>query len=65
MCYPWKHKIQILWAEEKTISTRKNVRSKRLLNEIKHPVEENVISFCLDEKFFDQDQKVNKWSIVM
>jgi DDE superfamily endonuclease len=36
------------------------IRSKRLLNNLKHPEEPNILWFFSDEKNFDQDQKVNR-----
>ena len=36
------------------------IRSKRLLNKLKTPAEDDVIWFFSDEKNFDQDQKVNR-----
>lgn len=36
------------------------IRSKRLLNKLKHPEEPNMLWFFSDEKNFDQDQKVNR-----
>lgn len=43
-------------------TTKENrlIRSKRLLNKLKHPVEQGMLWFFSDEKNFDQDQKVNR-----
>lgn len=42
------------------IKENRLIRSKRLLNKVKHPAEEDVIWFFSDEKNFDQDQKANR-----
>jgi hypothetical protein len=44
---------------DKTKETRL-IRSKRLLNRLKNPAEEDAIWFFSDEKNFDQDQKFNR-----
>ena len=36
------------------------LRSKRLLNKLKHPAEQNMPWIISNEKNFDQDQEVNR-----
>jgi hypothetical protein len=44
-----------------SIETQENrsTPAKRLLNKLKHPEEQECLWFFSDEKYFDQDQKVN------
>ena len=43
-------------------TTKENclVRSKRFLNKVKHPAEQDMLWFFSDKKNFDQDQKVKQ-----
>ena len=59
----WRHGSYVIkrgqFISEKSKESHSN-RSKRLLNKLKNPAEAGVIWFFLDEKNFDEAQKINR-----